>query len=303
MGRFRRYAEYLTARYGRKTYRVGVDAGFSCPGRDAGRPCRFCFEDGSRAPYLGAADDLASQVQTGIAFLRRRYKAERFLLYFQAFSSTYAPVAQLRSLYRAGLAAGEFSGMVVSTRPDCVDAETAELLASFASAGLDVWVELGLQSAHDQALERVDRGHTVSQFVSAYHELKSRGILVGVHLMAGLPGESLADFLDSVRFVARLRPDGIKFHNLVVVARTPLYGELRAGAIAPFGLQRYIRYVAAAIQELPPETVVLRLGFDPPRGIPHVPASRGKRDLYDAVEAELERCGGRQSSRWTSGPQ
>lgn len=299
VGRFYRYAQYLADRFGSKTYRLSVDAGFSCPVRDAGRPCRYCFEDGSRAPYLGAHADLAEQISAGSAFLRRRYRAQQMLLYFQAYSSTHAPVDRLRAIYDRGLATETFAGLVVSTRPDCLDPAKADLLASYQSTDFEVWVELGLQSAHDATLRRVDRGHSVARFLDAYRLLKARGIRVGVHLMAGLPGEGEAEFLQTTRFVADLRPDGVKFHNLVVVERTPIFDELLAGAIAPFGLRRYVRYLARAIELLPPTTVVLRLGFDPPRGVRSVPSGGSKQNLYAAVEAELERRDSKQASRWT----
>jgi radical SAM protein (TIGR01212 family) len=188
---FLRYSDYLLEVHGAKTYRVGVDAGFTCPVRETTLPCSFCDARGSRAPYLGHRTHIRDQVSNGIRFLTQRYGASKFLLYFQAFSNTHAPVAQLRATYSAGLDAGEFEGLIVSTRPDCVDEPRADLLAEFA-AFTEVWVELGLQSANDRTLRRIRRGHSVAEFNRAVRLLQSRGLRVAVHLILGLPGETHA---------------------------------------------------------------------------------------------------------------
>lgn len=284
-----------------------MDAGFSCPNRDAGTPCAFCASDGSRAPYLGDRKTLEEQIRGSVGFLRQRYDARRFLLYFQAFSGTYAAPDRLREIYDRGLACAEFVGLVVSTRPDCVDEPRADLLAGYASRDLDVWVELGLQSAQDRTLRSIDRGHEYASFERAFQLLRERGISVAVHLIAGLPGEGAEQFLSSVRRVARLAPDGVKFHNLVLVEGTELWRRFSAGAVAPFGLERYVHYVASAITLLPASTVILRLGFDPPPGLRSIPSRRtterfgGKRLLYDAVEAQLRARATRQGEHWTDG--
>jgi hypothetical protein len=270
------YSRYLHERHGCTVYRVAVDAGFSCPNRASGRAgagCTYCAEDGSRAPYLAplpppgderCAQTLAEQVGQAIGFLRRRYAAEAFILFFQAFSNTNAPVAVLRRVYDEGLDLAPFRGLSVATRPDCIDAEKADLLGSYRDRGLDVWVELGLQTAHDATLERIGRGHTVGQFLGAYQVLKARGIKVAVHLIFGLPGESLPQLVETIRFVASLKPDGVKIHNLHVPAGTVLAREYAMGEIAPPGAHTHIEYVIAAIERLPPQTVIMRLLCETP---------------------------------------
>jgi hypothetical protein len=276
--RYTSYAAYLRRRHGERVYRVAVDAGFSCPHRSADRlsgGCTFCGEGGSRAPYLGPADispgragspaaleSLRAQIARGTAFLERRYGAHSFILYFQAFSNTFAPIAALRATYDAGLAAAPFRGLVVSTRPDCVDPERAALLAGYQGPEREVWVELGLQSACERTLRRIRRGHGAAAFERAFALLRERGLRVAPHLIFGLPGEGWEEIEATIDLVARLAPDGVKIHNLHVPVGTPLAGEARAGEVPALSAERHLGYVIRALERLPRSTVVLRLTCD-----------------------------------------
>jgi hypothetical protein len=277
---FRAYSRYLTDRYGERTYRIGVDAGFSCPNRGVDRRsggCTFCDEHGARAAYIADhhAADLAGQIERSRRALERRYGATRFILYFQAFSSTYAPPAALRGIYDAGLDAMPFTELIVSTRPDCVDEEVAELLGSYRGRVDDVWVELGLQTAHDATLRRVRRGHDAAAFDAARARLREAGVKVAAHVIFGLPGEGRTEFEDTVRYLAERQVEGIKIHNMHVVEGTPLAAAFRRGEVIVPGPEEHLEAVAAALELLPPETVIMRLTTDTapdrlvaPRGFP-----------------------------------
>jgi uncharacterized protein len=263
------YARYLQQRHGGVVYRVAVDAGFSCPNRPAGRSsrgCTYCAEEGGRAPYLSAASHAAveTQVREAVAFLRARYGAEAYILFFQAFSNTNAPVEKLREVYDHGLSLAPFLGLNVATRPDCLDAAKADLLASYRSRGLEVWAELGLQTSDDLTLRRVARGHTAEDFLRAYRLLKERGLKVAVHLIFGLPGEDMAEILRTVDFLGPLEPDGVKIHNLHIPRGTVLAEELEKGELTAPGSPRHMEYAIAAIERLPPSTVIMRLTCDTP---------------------------------------
>jgi radical SAM protein (TIGR01212 family) len=310
---FRSYSAYLREKYGRPAYRVAIDAGFSCPNRgpDRGRPgCLYCDEHGARAPYQtpaqgvpagepgsgraarpaapGDREDIRRQVEQGIDFLRRRYGAECYLLYFQAFSGTFAPVGRLRALYDYALGLAHFRELIVSTRPDCVDKPRAGLLASYLSPDLDVWVELGLQSAHDRTLQRIRRGHTSADFTRAYRLLRNRGVKLAVHLIFGLPGEGTREILETVRFVAGLEPDGVKIHNLHIPLGSPLYQDYLRGELSAPCAARHLDTVCRALELLPPDTVIMRLTCDTPAGrlaFPrHFPP---KAAFYEQVTREL----------------
>ncbi len=156
------------------------------------------------------------------------------------------PPQVLRRVYDAGLALAPFKGLNVATRPDCLDAEKADLLASYHDRGLDVWIELGLQSAHDDTLRRIGRGHTAADFLSAYRLLVDRRLKVAIHLIFGLPGEGREEIAETAHWVARLRPDGVKIHNLhipkaTVLARELLKGEITAPSAGQSSGVRHLR--------------------------------------------------------------
>jgi radical SAM protein (TIGR01212 family) len=311
-GLFYSHSDYLRARYGKAVYRVSVDAGFSCPNRGADRRrsgCLYCDAEGARAPYLGPEAGLGDeterlqsvrrQIEGASRFLRRRYGAESFLLYFQAFTNTYAPVGELKRLYDAALELAPFRELIVSTRPDCIDAAKAQLLASYRERGLEVWVELGLQSACDATLERINRGHTVARFLEAYRLLRESGVKLAAHLIFGLPGEGLEEILRTVRFLAGLEPDGVKIHNLHIPAASPLAAEYLAGELAAPCAPRHLEYVVRALELLPPATVILRLTCDTPAGRLSAPLGFWpKARFYQALRERMSREGTRQGRLW-----
>jgi len=281
------YSRYLRQRYGVPVHRVAVDGGFTCPNRgpDRGEPgCTYCDSRGSRAPYLpepetaepedASASDpsglrlrqgsLAVQIEQAERFLHSRYGPGERILYFQAFSGTFGPTAELKELYDHALALGRFRELIVATRPDCVPPETAELLAGYRRPDRDVWVELGLQSAHDETLERIGRGHTVDQFGEAFALLRSRGLKVAAHVIFGLPGEGLEEVLATIRYLASLRIDGLKIHNLHVPRGCPMAEEVLSGELAVPCDRRHLQYVVRALELLPPDTVIMRLTCDTP---------------------------------------
>lgn len=265
-GRWNRYSDWLRARYGGPTARVPVDGGFSCPNRrpDGSGGCSFCDAAGSRSPVLGSARGIAEQVDRAAAFQRARYGAEVLLLYFQAFSSTHAPAARLRELYDAALARAPFRGLIVATRPDCLDPEKAGLLASYRDRGLDVWVELGLQSSKDATLTRIRRGHVAAEFTAARKLLRDLGIPVSAHVVFGLPGETEADMLGTARYLADLDIEGIKIHDLHVLYGCDLYREALAGELVLLSPRRHLDLCVRSLEILPPETVIQRLTTDTP---------------------------------------
>jgi uncharacterized protein len=301
------YSRYLRERHGCDVYRVAVDAGFTCPNRgvDRTRPgCSYCDADGSRAPYLaGCTGSLERQVREGIAFYRRSRRDPGFILYFQAYSNTNAPVETLRRLYDEGLGLAEFRGLNVATRPDCLDDQKADLLASYAERGLEVWVELGLQTANDETLARIGRGHTAADFTRAFEILRHRRLKIAVHLIFGLPGEGGIEIERTMRGLARLRPDGVKIHNLHVPEGTPIAREYRRGELAVAGPKRHLEYVIAAIELLPPECVIMRLTCDTPAE--KLAAPRGfwsKERFLSTLKTEMEARGARQGRRFSDTP-
>jgi radical SAM protein (TIGR01212 family) len=275
-----------------------VDAGFSCPNRGPDRSspgCLYCDERGSLAPYQHFEDyapgrspggesrdwrkDLRRQIDSGMRFLRSRYGADLFILYFQAFSGTFAPVDRLRAVYDFALQCAPFRELAVSTRPDCIDEDRAELLASYCREDFEVWVELGLQSGNEKSLRRINRGHTVQDFDWAFRICRQRGLKLAVHLIFGLPGEGDEDIRRTIDYLTALKPDGVKIHNLHIPTGCPLYLEYLGGELSVPCADRHLEYAIAALERLPEDTVIMRLTCDTPEALlaaprPFPPKSR-----------------------------
>lgn len=299
---YRSYSAYLRERYSMPARRVAVDAGFGCPHRArhlGGEGCIYCDLGGAQPAAGGeAAAGLEAQVDAGVLRASSRGHTA-LLLYFQAFSGTNASPGRLRKVYDSALARADFRELIVATRPDCVDAERADLLASYLRPGLDVWVELGLQSAHDRTLGLTNRAHTVADFRAAFELLRMRGVRVGVHLILGLPGESHADMMETARYVGALQPDGVKIHNLHVCRDTALAHLFLRGEVTAPTVEAHARHVAESLELLPVDTVVLRLTTDTPRD--RLLAPRGFADKGTFVRGLCElmrREGRRQGDRY-----
>lgn len=257
---------YYTRRWGQGVGRVGVDGGFSCPNRGADRRrpgCAFCSGEGNRPPYQTGATDLEDQVRRGIAFQTQRYGFSLFSLYFQSYSSTWAPVEQLRRLYDRGLSLGSFVDLSVGTRPDCLPEPVADLLASYQTPEREVWVELGLQSARDSTLTRINRGHGVQAFRDAAASCRARGLPFTAHVLYGLPGEDGAAFGESVALALDEGASGLKLHDLLLVPGTSLYRDWESGLLKPVDPEAYLEAAAEALVRVPPEVVVWRVCSDP----------------------------------------
>ncbi|MCX7027809.1 MAG: TIGR01212 family radical SAM protein [Spirochaetes bacterium] len=311
VSRFNRHGDRLVERHGQRVYRLGVDAGFTCPHREGGRGkggCAFCAPEAGLAAYQhdGArvVVDLDEQIERAASFAAKRYKASLFFLYFQAYSCTNLPVEELKPIYDRAIATlerlhpGSLAGLVVSTRPDCIDPGKAALLASFADSGLEVWVELGLQSSTDRTLAEIGRGHDAACYARAAKITGEAGLRRAVHLILGLPGEGREEMLASVDFAQSHGIEGIKFHDLRLAKGSALARRYPTGEFSVLHTSRLPSLLADCLEILPAEVEVLRLGADFPSGStiePFKPLE--KFQLYQAVEAELERRGSRQGSK------
>lgn len=257
--RYYTFSEYLYSKFGKKVYKITLDAGFSCPNRDgtiSTGGCIFCDESGSFSMAHSSRLSVKEQVQTAINNFPKRFKAELFLAYFQAFSNTYAPVDVLKNVYDDAFSDPRVIGISIGTRPDCVDKEKLTLISTYPNA----WLELGLQSAHDKTLQAINRGHDFNCFKKAFELAKALGIKVCVHIILGLPGETPRDMLETARILASLGVDGIKIHALTVLQNTPL---AKIHALTPIPLlseDEYCNLVADIIEILPKTASVHRVG-------------------------------------------
>ncbi len=259
------FRDYLIRKYGSPLYRIPLDPGFSCPHRLNGRGeggCVFCAADGSRARHLEAGLPLAEQVRRGVEYVRNRYRAQSpYIAYFQAFTATNAEISLLRSRYEEALAAADFRVLIVATRPDCLPEECLEYLRELSSR-YELWVELGVQTASDETLKRIRRGHDFQTVVSAVRRLEQSGIRTAAHLILGLPGESRADHLESARKIADLPFSALKIHNLLVLKGTALEKLYRSGKVPVMNEYEYAAELEAFLRVMPDSMMLMRLSAE-----------------------------------------
>lgn len=274
---------------GCRVHKVSIDAGFTCPNRDGSVTtggCIYC-NNTSFSP-ANRRLSITEQVENGKAFLQRRYGAEKFIAYFQAYTNTYADSAYLQDLYDEALACDDIVGLSIGTRPDCVPDTVLDLLASYASHTY-LWLELGLESGHDQTLALINRGHNVAAFDDAVSRARLRNLNLCAHVILGLPGETPDDMRATVRHIANLRLDAVKLHHLHIVRQTALEKMYRQGEVPLLSLDAYASLVADCLELLPPDTIIMRLMGDAPRDMLVAPMwSQNKRAALNRIEQELE---------------
>ena len=286
----------LKRRYGEKIHKLTLHGSFTCPNRDGtlGRGgCTFCnvasFADES-AQQLSITEQLAQRASEAT-------RARRYLAYFQAYTSTYAEVAYLKQMYEEAISAANLVGLCVGTRPDCVPDAVLDLLAGYGEQGYEIWLELGLQSAHDETLKRINRGHDYRAYESAVIRARSRGLKVCTHLIVGLPGEHPMDSLSTLRQVVQTGTDGIKLHPLHVVEGSVLGRAWQAGRLDVLTLEQYVEAAVAMIRHTPPEVVYHRVSASARRPTLLAPEwCENRWSAMVAIAAELAREGGQGSA-------
>lgn len=248
----------LSRRYGQKVHKLTLHGGFSCPNRDGtlGRGgCTFCnvasFADEAQQ-HRSIAEQLAEQA-------RLVDRARRYLAYFQAYTSTFAEVQLLRSMYQQAIEQANVVGLCVGTRPDCVPDSVLDLLCSYRELGYEVWLELGLQTANDKTLHRINRGHDFACYQKTTRLARQRGLKVCTHLIVGLPGEGHQDALNTLESVVDTGTDGIKLHPLHIVTGSIMAKAWAAGRLSAIELEDYTAIAGEMIRHTPPEIIYHRI--------------------------------------------
>ncbi len=289
--RYNQFSAYLKDKFGVKVYKITLDAGFSCPNRDgkiSTGGCIFCDDGGSFSQAHSNLLSIEEQVQTGIKNLSGRFKAEKFMSYFQAFSNTYKPVAELEKIYKSSLCDERIVGLSIGTRPDCVDDEKLKLISSF-TKDYETWLEYGLQSIHDKTLERINRGHDFDCFLKAYEKTKENNIKVCVHVIFGL-WESHDEIMQTAQKLAELKVDGVKIHMLCALENTKLANLYRAGEIDFMSEDEYVQTVCDFLEYLPPDTTIHRLAGNGFSKTLIEPQWLGKKfDCLNKIDREFEK--------------
>lgn len=256
---------YLRCLYGCRVQKISIDAGLSCPNRDgtlSADGCIFCNPKGSGTGAYKKGLSITEQIVKGKKRVGRRYHAKKFLAYFQSFTNTYAPFDHLNNLYEEALFDKDVVGLFIGTRPDCVSERVLSLLESYAKTHL-IWIEYGLQTACDETLMFINRGHNFHSFKRAIDVTKGRGIKMGVHVILGLPGENRSHVLHTAKTIAAMGIDGIKIHLQYVIKGTRLEKLFRSGEYECLGQDTYVNLVCDFLEHIPSNMVIHRLTSDP----------------------------------------
>ncbi len=256
--------QYLRDTFGQKVYKIAIDGGFTCPNRDGTldtRGCIFCSGAGSGEFAQDRMESIALQIAKAKEKVAGKIKEGKYIAYFQAFTNTYAPVSRLRKLYEEAMAQEDIVALSIATRPDCLSPEVMRLLME-CNQKMPVWVELGLQTIHEDTAQYIRRGYALSVFDDAVKRLQGAGISVIAHVILGLPGESREDMLASVDYVGKSGVNGIKLQLLHVIRGTDLEKEYQQGKFQVLELEEYVQLVADGIALLPKDMVIHRLTGD-----------------------------------------
>lgn len=292
--RFNAYPDYFRKLFGARIQKVSVNAGFTCPNRDGSKGtggCTYCTNDAFNPSYCHPGKSVTMQIADGIEFHKGRYRrAYSYLAYFQAYSNTYAPLETLRKLYEEALKCPGIAGLIIGTRPDCVDEQKLEYLKEL-SQRCYLAVEYGIESCYDRTLKRIRRGHTFEDAVNAVKLTAEKGITTGAHFILGLPGESREEMLAEAGIISDLPLKTVKFHQLQILKGTSMETEFLSNPddFQMFSLEEYIDFFVKFLERLTPQIVVERFtGEAPPRFLTYAAWSNKRTDqIMNLIEKRL----------------
>ena len=295
------FADYLRRRFGCKVHKVSLDAGFTCPNRDGTigvGGCTYCVNESFSSQAGRPVRPIADQMVAGMAYMRRRYKAKKFIAYFQAYTNTYDTVERLRERYDEATRFPDVVGLAIGTRPDCVSKEVLDLVESYTDR-VEVWLEYGLQTAHDRTLKRINRGHDVAAFADAVERTRDRNIRICVHVILGLPGETHDDMMSTAVALQSPGIDGIKLHHLYVARCTAMHKDYKAGNVKVFSAEEYVQVACDFLERIPPNVTVQRLVSDTTsKELLIAPCwAQSKPSLLNMITEEFRRRGATQGAR------
>lgn len=283
--------EYLRERFGCKVYKLSLSGARTCPNRDGTlgtRGCIFCSEGGSGDFAAGAGLGIRDQIAEARKRVEKKNPGGKYIAYFQSFTGTYAPLDYLRRIFTEALEEEDVVALSVGTRPDCLGEDVLSLLSEL-NRRKPVWVELGLQTIHERTTEYIRRGYPLSVYDKAVRDLHREGLEVIVHVILGLPGETVEDMAETVRYAADSGADGIKLQLLHVLRGTDLEKEYLEGRVPVMTLEEYIRVLKAVTKEIPETMVVHRLTGDGPKKLLVAPLwTADKKRVLNTIRRELD---------------
>ncbi len=282
--------DYLKDLYGQKVYKISLNAGFTCPNRDGtlgNRGCIFCSAGGSGEFAGDSKKSITKQLEEGKARVAAKVRGGKYIAYFQAFTNTYAPVDRLRKMYMEAVQHPDVVGISVATRPDCLPEEVLELLSEIDHIK-PVWVELGLQTIHPKTAEYIRREYQLESYDRAVRELRDRHLQVIVHVILGLPGETVSDMVETVRYVCDSGAAGIKLQLLHILKGTDLAQEYREGKVRVLSEDAYIDLLKKCVSVIPKQVVIHRLTGDGDKKLLIAPLwSADKKHVWNRIRTEV----------------
>ena len=289
--RYSDYNTYLRQLFGQRVQKISIDAGLSCPNRDGSlsrKGCIYCNSKGSGSGMFSRGFSIKEQIEKGRIAMIKKYKAKKFLAYFQSYTNTYTTCDYMKQMFDDAFSCEGVVGMAIGTRPDCIDDQKIDLIASYAKSYL-VWLEYGLQSAHDATLKTINRGHSVEDFFKAVDLTQGRGINICAHVILGLPGEDRNMMLQTAKILADSPINGVKIHLLYVIKETLLDRMWKNGNYVPMGQEEYVNMVCDFLELLPKRIIIQRITGDPHADELRIPLWAGRyRETFNMIQAVLE---------------
>mgnify|MGYP006426746083 FL=1 len=267
--RYNDFSSFIRRKFNQRVQKVSIDAGFTCPNKDGSKGtggCTYCNNNTFNPDYCKPIKPIKQQIDEGIEFFSKKYKTQKYLAYFQAFTNTYAPLADLRKMYEEALAHEDVIGLVIATRPDCIKDEVLDYLEELAKAGNFIKLEFGLESTKNETLEAINRCQTHEEAIDAFKRADGRGLHLGGHLILGLPGESKEDMLEHARKVSELPINTLKVHHLQIVKHTMMAHQFKntPDMFTFMELEEYIDFVVDFVEKLKPEIIIERFFSESP---------------------------------------
>lgn len=267
--RYNDFSSFIRRKFNGRVQKVSIDAGFTCPNKDGSKGtggCTYCNNNTFNPDYCKPIKPIKQQIDEGIDFFSKKYKTQQYLAYFQAFTNTYASLADLKKMYDEALDHEDVIGLVIATRPDSIKDEVLDYLEELAAAGNFIKLEFGLESTKNETLEKINRCQTHEEAIDAYNRSKGRGLHLGGHLILGLPGETKEDMLNHARMVSQLPINTLKIHHLQIVKHTMMAHQFKntPEMFTFMELEEYIDLIVDFLELLNPNIIVERFFSESP---------------------------------------
>jgi len=267
--RYNDFSSFIRRKFNTRVQKVSIDAGFTCPNKDGTKGvggCTYCNNNTFNPDYCKPIKPIKQQINEGIEFFSKKYKTQKYLAYFQAFTNTYAPLADLKKMYEEALDHEDVIGLVVATRPDCIKDDVLDYLEELAAAGNFIKLEFGLESTKNETLEAINRCQTHEEAIDAFERANGRGLHLGGHLILGLPGETKEDMMNHAKMVSQLPINTLKIHHLQIVKHTMMAVQFKKTPemFTFMELDEYIDFVVDFVEKLKPEIIIERFFSESP---------------------------------------